>query len=218
MIRRTLVSEIPRLLSYFPALGLVGSRQVGKTTLVKSLSDQFTKPILYLDLENLNDYTLLENDPQWFLEQVTDKIVVIAALLAQSSETLAGGIAYRELTVIRRDEAQASQINLESHWFRGGFPKALLAPDETLWYDWQEAFIKKYVESDLKLLGLKASPIVLQKLLRMLTMVQGSTLNYANLGNSMGISGNTLQNYIDYLEHSFVVRRLAPYFFNVGKG
>ena len=66
-------------------------------------------------------------------------------------------------------------------------------------------------------MGLKASPIVLQKLLRMLTTVQGSTLNYSNLGNSMGISGNTLQNYIDYLEHSFVVRRLAPYFVNVGK-
>ena len=131
MIQRTLVSEIPRLLSYFPALGLVGSRQVGKTTLVKSLSEQFTKPILYLDLENLNDYTLLENDPQWFLEQHTDKIVVIdevqrmlslfpllrslidqnpegglfilldsasPALLAQSSETLAGRIVYRELT------------------------------------------------------------------------------------------------------------------------
>ena len=131
MIQRTLVSEIPRLLSYFPALGLVGSRQVGKTTLVKSLSEQFTKPILYLDLENLNDYTLLENDPQWFLEQHTDKIVAIdevqrmlslfpllrslidqnpeggrfillgsasPALLAQSSETLAGRIVYRELT------------------------------------------------------------------------------------------------------------------------
>lgn len=250
MIKRTLISEIPRLLSYFPALGLVGPRQVGKTTLVKSLSEQFTKSILYLDLENLNDYTLLENDPQWFLEQHSDKIVVIdevqrmlslfpllrslidqnpeggrfillgsasPALLAQSSETLAGRIVYRELTPIRRDEAQTAQIDLESHWFRGGFPKALLAPDETLWYDWQEAFMKTYVESDLRLLGLKASPIVLKKLLRMLTTVQGSTLNYANLGNSMGISGNTLQGYIDYLEHSFVIRRLAPYFVNVGK-
>ncbi|MEA5461781.1 ATP-binding protein [Arcicella sp. LKC2W] len=250
MIKRALISEIPRLLSYFPALGLVGPRQVGKTTLVKSLSEQFTKSILYLDLENLNDYTLLENDPQWFLEQHADKIVVIdevqrmlslfpllrslidqnpeggrfillgsasPALLAQSSETLAGRIVYRELTPIRRDEAQVAQIDFESHWFRGGFPKALLAPDETLWYDWQEAFMKTYVESDLRLLGLKASPIVLQKLLRMLTTVQGSTLNYANLGNSMGISGNTLQGYIDYLEHSFVIRRLAPYFVNVGK-
>ncbi len=250
MIQRTLISEIPKLLSFFPALGLVGPRQVGKTTLVKALTDSLSKPILYLDLESLNDYALLENDPQWFLEQHLDKIVVIdevqrmlslfpllrslidqnpeggrfillgsasPAFLAKSSETLAGRIVYRELTPIRIDEAQTVDIEMNTHWLRGGFPKALLAPDRELWYDWQESFMKTYVESDLRLLGLKASPVVLQKLLRMLTTVQGSSLNYTNLGNSMGILGRTLQEYIDYLEHSFIVRRLPPYFVNVGK-
>lgn len=250
MIKRTLLNEIPKLLSFFPVLGLIGPRQVGKTTLVKALSEQLTKPILYLDLENMNDYTLLENDPQWFLEQQTDKIVVIdevqrmlslfpllrslidqkpeggrfillgsasPELLAKSSETLAGRIVYRELTSIRLDEARQSNIGLEQHWLRGGFPRALLAPDTELWYDWQESFVKTYVETDLRLLGLKASPIVIQKLLRMLVTIQGMTVNYSNIGNSMGISGVTIQNYIDYLEHSFIIRRLQPYFVNVGK-
>ncbi len=250
MIKRTLINEIPKLLSFFPVLGLIGPRQVGKTTLVKALSEQLTKPILYLDLENLNDYTLLEKDPQWFLEQQTDKIVVIdevqrmlslfpllrslidqkpeggrfillgsasPELLAKSSETLAGRIVYRELTSIRLDEAKESNIGLEQHWLRGGFPRALLAPDAELWYDWQESFMKTYVETDLRLLGLKASPIVIQKLLRMLVTIQGMTVNYSNIGNSMGISGVTIQNYMDYLEHSFIIRRLQPYFVNVGK-
>lgn len=250
MIKRTLINEIPKLLSFFPVLGLIGPRQVGKTTLVKALSEQLTKPILYLDLENLNDYTLLEKDSQWFLEQQTDKIVVIdevqrmlslfpllrslidqkpeggrfillgsasPELLAKSSETLAGRIVYRELTSIRLDEAKKSNIGLEQHWLRGGFPRALLAPDAELWYDWQESFMKTYVEIDLRLLGLKASPIVIQKLLRMLVTIQGMTVNYSNIGNSMGISGVTIQNYMDYLEHSFIIRRLQPYFVNVGK-
>jgi predicted AAA+ superfamily ATPase len=250
MIKRTLINEIPKLLSFFPVLGLIGPRQVGKTTLVKALSEQLTKPILYLDLENLNDYTLLEKDPQWFLEQQTDKIVVIdevqrmlslfpllrslidqkpeggrfillgsasPELLAKSSETLAGRIVYRELTSIRLDEAKQSNIGLEQHWLRGGFPRALLAPDAELWYDWQESFMKTYIETDLRLLGLKASPIVIQKLLRMLVTIQGMTVNYSNIGNSMGISGVTIQNYMDYLEHSFIIRRLQPYFVNVGK-
>ncbi|HAK80595.1 MAG TPA: ATPase, partial [Runella sp.] len=250
MIERTLINEIPRLLSYFPALGLIGPRQVGKTTLVKAMATSMSKPIVYLDLENQNDLAALENDPQWFLEQHLDKTVVIdevqrmlslfpllrslidqkpeggrfillgsasPQLLAQSSETLAGRIAYRELTSIRWDEAQKVGISLSEHWLRGGFPRALLAPDNSLWYDWQESFVKTYVETDLQLLGLKASPPVLQKLVRMLTTVQGSSLNYSNLGNSMGLSGNTIQGYIDYLEHSFVVRRLAPYFVNIGK-
>ena len=250
MIERTLINEIPRLLSYFPVLGLVGPRQVGKTTLVKSLSGIVSKPILYLDLENMNDYALLEKDPQWFLEQHIDKLVVIdevqrmlslfpllrslidqkpeggrfillgsasPELLSKSSETLAGRIVYKELTSIRLDEAQKSGIDLSIHWLKGGFPKALLAPDMGLWFEWQESFIKTYIEIDLRMLGLKASPMVLQKLIRMLTTVQGSTLNYVNLGNSMGITGNTLQGYLDYLEHSFVIRRLQPYFANVGK-
>lgn len=231
-------------------MGLIGPRQVGKTTLVKALSEQLTKPIFYLDLENLNDYTLLENDPQWFLEQQTDKIVVIdevqrmlslfpllrslidqkpeggrfillgsasPELLAKSSETLAGRIVYRELTSIRLDEVKESNIGLEQHWLRGGFPRALLAPDAELWYDWQESFMKTYIETDLRLLGLKASPIVIHKLLRMLVTIQGMTVNYSNIGNSMGISGVTIQNYMDYLEHSFIIRRLQPYFVNVGK-
>ena len=250
MINRSLTSELPKLLSYFPALGLVGPRQVGKTTLVKNLSQSLSKPILYLDLENMNDYALLEKDPQWYLEQHIDKTVVIdevqrmlslfpllrslidqkieggrfillgsasPELLAKSSETLAGRIVYRELTSIRQDEAQNAGIDQATHWLRGGFPKALLAPDKELWYEWQDSFIKTYIETDLRMLGLKASPILLQKLIRMLTTIQGSTLNYSNLGNSMGITGNTLQTYLDYLEHSFVIRRLPPYFTNVGK-
>lgn len=250
MIQRTLINEIPKLLSYFPALGLIGPRQVGKTTLVKMLAANLPKPILYLDLENQNDLALLEKDPQWFLEQHLDKTVVIdevqrmlslfpllrslidqkteggrfillgsasPQLLAKSSETLAGRIVYRELTSIRWDEAQKAAIPMNTHWLRGGFPRALLAPDSSLWYDWQESFMKTYIETDLRLLGLNASPMVLHKLLRMLTTVQGAPLNYSNLGNSMGLSGNTIQGYIDYLEHSFVVRRLAPYFVNVGK-
>lgn len=207
-------------------LGLIGPRQVGKTTLVKALSEQLMKPILYLDLENLNDYTLLEKDPQWFLEQQTNKIVAIdevqrmlslfpllrlltdqkpeggrfillgsasPELLAKSSQTLAGRIVYRELTSIRLDEAKQSNIGLEKHWLRGGFPRALLASDAELWYGWQESFMKTYIETDLRLLGLRASPIVIQKLLRMLVTIQGITVNYSNIGNSMCISGVTIQ-------------------------
>ena len=211
MIQRTLLNEIPKLISYFPALGLVGPRQVGKTTLVKMLAQSLSKPVLYLDLENQNDYTLLEKDPQWFLEQHIDKTVVVDEVqrmlslfpllrylidqkpeggrfillgsaspdfLAKSSETLAGRIVYRELTPITSTEAESVDIPQNIHWLRGGFPKALLAPDSQLWYDWQESFVKTYIETDLRMLGLQASPIVLQKLLRMLITLHGNTLNY----------------------------------------
>jgi uncharacterized protein len=250
MIERTLLRDLPKLLSYFPVLALIGARQVGKTTLVKTMTQNVSGPLLYLDLENTNDYALLESDPQWYLEQHQNKTIVIdevqrmlslfpllrylidqnpiggrfillgsasPELLSKSSETLAGRIVYRELTPIRQDEALNVGIDWATHWLRGGFPKALLAPDHELWHEWQAAFVKTYIETDLRMLGLKASPVVLQKLLKMLITLQGATLNYASLGNSMGLSGNTIQSYLDYLEHSFVIRRLQPYFINVGK-
>ena len=77
MIKRSLSDEIPKLLSFFPALGLVGARQVGKTTLVKNLAKQLPKEILYLDIENRNDFALLNENAQWFLEQHLDKTVII---------------------------------------------------------------------------------------------------------------------------------------------
>lgn len=250
MIDRNLLDEIPKLLGYFPALGLVGPRQVGKTTLVKLLSKYIEREMIYLDLESLNDYAILENNPQWFFEQNADKTIIIDEvqrmlslfpllravidqnpvagrfillgsaspyLLAHSSESLAGRIVYREVMPINFLEAHSANISTQQHWLRGGFPKALLAPDNNLWFEWQNAFIKTYIESDLSILGLNASPIVIRKLLQMLTTVQGGIVNYSKIANSMGISNVNVQSYIDFLEHSFIVRRLPPYFINIGK-
>ena len=137
------------------------------------------------------------------------------ALLSQSSETLAGRIVYKELTPVGFDEA--IQIKAEVLWFRGGYPRALLAPTDFFWQEWQAAYIKTYIETDLRLLGLNASPILINKLLRMIASIHGSILNYSMLANALGISSNSVKNYIDFLEHSFIIRRLEPYFANIGK-
>ena len=136
-------------------------------------------------------------------------------LLSQSSETLAGRIVYKELTPIRFDEA--TQIKHEALWFRGGYPRALLAPSDFFWQEWQAAYIKTCIETDLRLLGLNASPILISKLLRMIASIHGSILNYSMLGNALGISSNSVKKYIDFLEHSFIIRRLEPYYANIGK-
>jgi|GEM_PF-3631214 hypothetical protein len=51
MIQRLIEKKVYLLLEQFPCLGIVGSRQVGKTTLVKSLNEKLKKPFQYLDLE-----------------------------------------------------------------------------------------------------------------------------------------------------------------------
>ncbi|MFN0174067.1 MAG: AAA family ATPase [Saprospiraceae bacterium] len=77
MIPRLITDELRSLLQRFPAVGLIGPRQVGKTTLAKSLAPRLQKPMRYFDLERLEDYQQLQADPGYFLEQYQDEFVVI---------------------------------------------------------------------------------------------------------------------------------------------
>lgn len=248
MLTRELSKEIIPLLDFFPAVAILGSRQVGKTTFVKNMEAFIDKKILYLDLEDTNDFEILSNNAQWFLTQNKDKLIIIdeiqretklfpllrslidkenragqfillgsasPELLAKSSETLAGRIIYKELTPLTFFETL--QYPIEKHWFRGGYPKAFLAPTDFFWQQWHQAYIKTYIETDLRILGLNASPILISKLLRMIASIQGAVVNYSMLGNALGITSVQVKKYIDFLEHSFIVRRVEPFFINIGK-
>ncbi len=76
MIERLLEKRILRDLTWSPIIGLVGSRQVGKTTLVKHLQRVMTQPSLYLDLELQEDWYKM-NDAQSYLTGHADKCVII---------------------------------------------------------------------------------------------------------------------------------------------
>lgn len=76
MIPRTLIHNIVNALTYSPAVALFGARQVGKTTLVRSLLSLLGKPFVYLDLERESDVQRLET-PELFLVQHQDSCVII---------------------------------------------------------------------------------------------------------------------------------------------
>ena len=63
-------------LEHFPAVGLVGARQVGKTTLAQMLAESFPRECVYLDLERAADYSLL-SEPEQYLSMHADKLVII---------------------------------------------------------------------------------------------------------------------------------------------
>ena len=50
MVDRWLTRKIIRDLQWSPIIGIVGSRQVGKTTLAKHIQGLIQKPSIYLDL------------------------------------------------------------------------------------------------------------------------------------------------------------------------
>ena len=138
-------------------------------------------------------------------------------LLKGASESLAGRVYYFYLNPIGLHELP-STISLKKHWFRGGFPKALTLKGNELASGWLDAFITTYIERDLAILfDIKFSPIIMRKLWGMLAHLQGGILNAEKLGSSLDVSGTTIKRYIDYLEGAFLIKRLPPYFVNVGK-
>ena len=137
-------------------------------------------------------------------------------LLRQSSESLAGRIIYLEMQPLHYQEINR-QIPYQQHWLRGGFPDALLAPNDKAVDFWFRGFVQTYIERDLPNLGLSASPHIMRNMLRMLSNVQGGMLNYTDLSDSLNLSQPTVKTYIDFLESAFLIRRLKPYFANLGK-
>jgi uncharacterized protein len=249
MITRTLQADISRLLKAFPAVCILGPRQVGKTTLAKSLASTFKKAALYLDLENPLDQRRLA-DPFTFLTDNADRCIILdeiqvmphlfavlrsvidanrrnrkfillgsasPQLVKGVSESLAGRIVYRELTPLNILELPDS-IDKNKHWLRGGFPSSLLNRSEAMATEWMNGFIRSYIERDLTVLfGVEFTASITTKLLSMLAHTHGQVWNAEMISRSIGITGPTVNRYIEFLQGAYLIHKLQPFHINTKK-
>ena len=248
-IERRLLGPVRERLEQFPAVALLGPRQIGKTSLALELGRLM--PSVYLDLEAAADRAKLA-DPALYLSALGDRLVILdevqrmpelfaalrglidagrrqgqrsgrflllgsasVELIRQASESLAGRIAYLELAGLSVLEVNRSHI--ESLWIRGGFPDSFLAASDQASALWRENFIRTYLERDVPQLGPRIPAETLRRFWVMLAHHQGSLLNAAELGRSLGVDGKTIARYLDLLVDLLLVRRLQPLHTNVGK-
>ena len=66
MFNRHVISTLRTSLTYFPAVAILVPRQVGKTNLVKTLLRDYTKEVVYLDLEYMADQRRLQQPDLFF--------------------------------------------------------------------------------------------------------------------------------------------------------
>jgi predicted AAA+ superfamily ATPase len=134
-------------------------------------------------------------------------------LLQQSSESLAGRIAYLELAPFTLDEVERPRRRavIDRLWFRGGFPGSYLAHDEAASREWRAQFVQTYLTRDLPQLGLRLPSEQVGRLWAMLAHGQGDQLNAARLAAGLGTSGNTVRHYLDVLTELFMVRQLRAW-------
>jgi predicted AAA+ superfamily ATPase len=139
-------------------------------------------------------------------------------LLNQSSETLAGRIAYLELTPFTAREVAGSGADaIDRLWVRGGFPDSYLAETENVSFAWRQEFIRTYLERDVPLLGPRIPAETLYRFWQMLANNQGQLLNAARVAAGLGVSGQTVARYLDVMVDLLLVRRLPPWTANPAK-
>ena len=136
-------------------------------------------------------------------------------LLRQSSETLAGRIAYMRLPPLRTTEVGMEQR--DRLWVRGGFPRSLLAATELASVRWRQEFITAFLERDMPQLGVGIASATMRSFWSMLAHYHGQRVNWSELGRSFGVTDKTVRRYLEAFESTFVVRLLKPWHANVKK-
>ena len=136
-------------------------------------------------------------------------------LMKQTSESLAGRVVYDELPGLTTLEVGAGQQR--QLWVRGGFPDAFTARSDKASARWRLNFLRTYLERDIPQFGVRVPAPTLRRLWTMLSHHQGGLLNASALARSMAASTPAITRYIDLLADLMLVRRLPPYFVNVGK-
>ncbi len=134
-------------------------------------------------------------------------------LLRQTSETLAGRVAFHQLEGFGLREVS----DLERLWLRGGFPRSYLAQSNPASRRWLDSFILTFLERDVPAFGNLIPSATLRRFWTMLAHWHGQLWNGAEFGRAFGVAHTTVRHYLDLLTSVFVIRQLQPWYENIGK-
>jgi predicted AAA+ superfamily ATPase len=244
--RRRELDTLAGLLKRHPVVGIVGARQVGKTTLARSYASQSRIPVSYFDLENPEDIARL-TDPMLALKGLKGLIVidevqrrpelfpVLRVLVdrpGQSSRFLVLGSASPEL-LKQGSETLAGRVfyhelgglaldevgseNYAMLWLRGGFPRSYLARSHAASDEWRRGFVRTFLERDLPELGITIRSATMRRFWTMLAHYHGQIWNASEFARSFGVADTTVRGYLDRLTAALVVRQLLPWHENISK-
>jgi predicted AAA+ superfamily ATPase len=246
VLRGRETEAIGGLLQRHPVVGVIGVRQVGKTTLARQVSSRWPGPVLFLDLEDPSHLAQL-TDPLLALRDRTGLIVIdevqrrpdlfpVLRVLADRPDRPATFLILGSASphLLRQSsETLAGRIvyhevsgfgmdevgasNLQQLWARGGFPRSYLADREPESIEWRRAFIQTFLERDMPGLGYRMPSAALHRFWSMLAHYHGQVWATSEFARAFGVADTTVRRYLDALSSAMVVHVLQPWHENLGK-
>lgn len=238
--------DLRRCLRRQPVVGLLGSRQVGKTTVARELADRSGGPVAFFDLESPADLNRLD-DPATALSNLRGLVVideiqrrpdlfpllrVLADRPRRPATFLVLGSASPHLlkqssetlagriTYVELDGlgmADVGSRHWRKLWLRGGYPRSYLARSDAESVSWRGDLRRSYVDQDLPALGPGFPARTIERMWEMLVHYHGQIWNASELARAFGMSHTTGRRYLDLLVDTFMLRLLPPWSENVGK-
>lgn len=242
--KRVLEQQIQKHLALFPAIGIMGPRQSGKTTTVMNM---FGNEYEYINLDDIMIRNRFHSDPQKFLSRYHKKVIFdevqylpeLFPLLKTSidadrsnygrfvltgsgqfllgkhfSESLAGRIGLLSLLPLQFSELPDDAK--PDAVFKGSYPE-LVFRNYTGSYEWYSSYFNTYIQKDLKILINILDLELFTTFIRILAANVGQPLNLSSVSRDIGVSVPTLSRWISVLEQSYIIFLLRPYYKNLGK-
>ena len=246
MIERIAATKIKQLAGQFKAVAIIGPRQSGKTTLARacfpnktyiSLENPENRLFAQSDPKGfLNTYAEgaildeVQRVPEllsWLQQNLDEddrrgKFILTGSnnflLLEKITQTLAGRVAYIDLlpfSIKELEQIPGSLDDLDQAIFKGTYPP--VQADAIDPQDWFPAYVRTYVERDVRQIKNIENLLAFEKLLALCAGRVGQQVNFSNIGLEAGVDYKTAQSWFGILQASYIIHFLPPYFKNFNK-
>ncbi len=235
---------VKEFMGQFPAVGIMGPRQSGKTTMIKKLlGDSYT----YVSFDDFETKELFHSDPRKFITRYSDKVIFdeaqyipeLFSLLKQAidedrmnygkfviigsgqflmhkhiSESLAGRIGLIPLMPMQYSETGKQSL---ANLIIGGTYPELIARNFDGHQAWYNSYVETYLQKDLRQMINILDIHAFTQFIRILAAQVTQVLNLSSISRDIGISVTTLKRWLSILENSYIIFLLQPYYKNLGK-
>jgi len=242
-IKRHIESTIKRYLKLFPAVGITGPRQSGKTTLLQHMLKNYR----YVSFDDLKMVEFASQDPEAFMETYNDKVIfdevqkvpelfqyikiaidkdrdkygkIILTgssqfhMIKSITESLAGRIGLLSLLPLQYSELPKGLG--EKQIFMGSYPEIVKRKYSGV-KDWYASYISTYITRDVRDLANIGDLRDFQRFISLLAANTAQILNMSQYASDLGVSVPTIKRWISVLEASYIIFLLPPFYKNYGK-